>query len=164
MCDLGCGPGHIGDYLNARGVSVHGIDISPRMIAEARRLHPGLTLSVCDMLELPFGDATYDGAVAFYSLIHLKGEELARALAEIARILRPRGMLLVAVHAGRRIEHLDELWGVGVDLDFMFFEADPLTTALGEAGLTVERAVVRPHYPGVEAPTTRLYLVARKNA
>jgi rubredoxin len=37
LLELGCGPGHIGAYLAARGVPAEGIDLSPAMLAEARR-------------------------------------------------------------------------------------------------------------------------------
>ena len=41
-CDLGCGPGHVAAYLHDRGLDVFGIDLSPAMVDEARRLNPGL--------------------------------------------------------------------------------------------------------------------------
>ena len=41
-CDLGCGPGHVGRYLHDRGVEICGLDLSPGMLEQARRLHPGL--------------------------------------------------------------------------------------------------------------------------
>src|SRR5439155_15857605 len=41
VCDVGCGPGHVGRYLAARGVEVFGLDLSPRMVELARRLNPG---------------------------------------------------------------------------------------------------------------------------
>ena len=42
VCDVGCGPGHVGRYLAARGVEVFGLDLSPRMVELARRLNPGI--------------------------------------------------------------------------------------------------------------------------
>jgi len=36
VCDLGCGPGHVGRYLAERGVEVIGVDLSPGMVALAR--------------------------------------------------------------------------------------------------------------------------------
>ena len=40
ICDLGCGSGHIASYLSRRGAKVCGIDLSPEMVKQARRLIP----------------------------------------------------------------------------------------------------------------------------
>jgi 2-polyprenyl-3-methyl-5-hydroxy-6-metoxy-1,4-benzoquinol methylase len=42
VVDAGCGPGRIMDHLASLGVSVRGIDLSPRMVGVARERHPGL--------------------------------------------------------------------------------------------------------------------------
>src|SRR5438067_10089431 len=42
VADIGCGPGHVTAYLASLGLSAFGIDLSPRMIANARRIHPDL--------------------------------------------------------------------------------------------------------------------------
>ncbi len=42
ICDMGCGPGHVAQYLHERGVHVLGIDVSPRMVEQARQLNPGI--------------------------------------------------------------------------------------------------------------------------
>ncbi len=42
VLDVGCGPGMVTAHLAGLGVDVCGVDLSPRMIAHARRLHPGL--------------------------------------------------------------------------------------------------------------------------
>src|SRR6516164_9860929 len=42
VCDLGCGPGHVARYLHDQGVDICGIDLSPAMLEQARRLHPGI--------------------------------------------------------------------------------------------------------------------------
>jgi 2-polyprenyl-3-methyl-5-hydroxy-6-metoxy-1,4-benzoquinol methylase len=42
VCDIGCGPGRVARYLHDIGANVFGVDISPRMLDEARRLNPGI--------------------------------------------------------------------------------------------------------------------------
>src|SRR5436305_944289 len=78
--DLGCGPGHSARYLREQGVEVLGIDLSPEMVREARRLNPGIELRVGDMRALDLPDASLAGVVSFYSLIHLEDPEIAPAL------------------------------------------------------------------------------------
>jgi ubiquinone/menaquinone biosynthesis C-methylase UbiE len=96
VCDLGCGPGHVARYLYDRRVPVQGIDLSPAMIAYAQQLHPGIDFTHGNMLALDVGDAVWGGMVAFYSLIHIPRADLNTVLRELKRVLRPRGVLLLA--------------------------------------------------------------------
>src|SRR5436309_14505290 len=42
VCDMGCGPGQVARFLRDAGVQVFGVDLSPEMLAQARRLNPDL--------------------------------------------------------------------------------------------------------------------------
>ena len=160
--DLGCGPGHVARYLRDQGAEVCGVDLSPGMVAEARRLNPGLPLLTGDLLALPVPDGAWGGAAAFYSLIHLTRGELPQAVREMRRVLRPGGLALVAFHRGAETIHLDEWWGEAVSVDFHFFQTEEMTDALASGGFTVERVWEREPYPGVEHPSQRTYILARK--
>src|SRR4030095_9457319 len=52
VCDLGCGPGQVSRYLQALGVDVFGLDLSPRMVEVASRLNPDLIFRRGDLLAL----------------------------------------------------------------------------------------------------------------
>jgi SAM-dependent methyltransferase len=160
VCDVGCGPGHIAAYLHARGADVCGIDISPGMIAEARALNPAIEFRVGDFTALDAGDGTWAAIVAFYSLIHLEKRELVRALRELHRVVRPRGLLVLSFHVGNEVRHFDALWERPVNLDFRFFEVDEMREYLDEAGFEIESVVARDAYPGVEVETRRCYITA----
>jgi len=79
VCDVGCGPGHVGRYLTERSVNVFGLDLSPEMVALARRLNPSMRFEQGDLRALGLPDASLAGIVAFYSLIHLERAEIASA-------------------------------------------------------------------------------------
>ncbi|WP_433272844.1 methyltransferase domain-containing protein [Actinosynnema sp. CS-041913] len=49
VADVGCGSGRVTAHLAGLGLSVFGIDLSPRMVAAARRAYPGLRFSVGSM-------------------------------------------------------------------------------------------------------------------
>lgn len=49
VADLGCGPGEVTAYLHARGLPVFGVDLSPEMVALARREHPKVRYEVGSM-------------------------------------------------------------------------------------------------------------------
>ncbi len=161
VCDLGCGPGQIARYLRDRGVEVHGIDLSPGMVAEAQRLNPDIPFSRGDMLALDSKDGAWAGIAAFYAIVHLLPEQIPQAFAEMKRVLRPGGLLLLAFHVGEEIIHRDELWGQEVDLDFRFFLPEDIEAALRSAGFEIDKVHIREPYPEVEHPSRRAYILAR---
>lgn len=163
ICDLGCGPGQVARYLHDRGVAASGIDLSPAMLAEARRRHPGIDFQQGDILDLSgVPDGAFGGVAAFYSLIHIGREQVLDALRAIARVLRPDGVLVVAFHVGERTVHLDEWWGRAVSLDFDFFTPDKMLGSLYAASFTGCEVFERGPYAGVEAATERAYIFARR--
>jgi uncharacterized protein YceH (UPF0502 family)/SAM-dependent methyltransferase len=165
VADAGCGSGHIGARLAAAGRDVTGFDLSPGMVAEARRRFPGLSFEVGD-LRAPPAPSSGDGwslVVAWYSLVHLAGSELPGALAALAGALRRRGTLALAVHLGAELVHRDEWFDHAVDVDFTLHDQAELLQAVRDAGLEdVEWYVRSPRGP--EAETVRCYVVARKPA
>jgi SAM-dependent methyltransferase len=162
VCDLGCGPGHVARYLHERGVPVIGIDLSPAMLEQARHLNPGIEFRRGNMLSLDPEDAAWGGIAAFYSIIHVPRTEIAVALEEMKRVLRPGGPLLLAFHVGDETVHLDEWWGQPVSLDFRFFRPEEMADFLRRAVFEVEEIVEREPYPDVEHQSRRAYILARK--
>jgi ubiquinone/menaquinone biosynthesis C-methylase UbiE len=161
VCDLGCGPGHIARYLHERGVPVVGVDLSPEMIAQARRLNPEITFIEGNMLALEAPDRAWAGIAAFYSIIHIPRADVVRALREMKRVLQPGGVLLLAFHIGDETIHKDEWWGQQVCIDFFFFQTREMLASLNAAGLAVVQVIERDPYPGVEHQSRRAYIFAR---
>jgi SAM-dependent methyltransferase len=161
-CDLGCGPGHVARYLHEQGVQVMGLDLSAEMVELARRLNPGIEFRQGNMVSLDIDDGTSGGIVAFYSIIHVPRAEIAVALAEMSRVLRPGGLLLLAFHVGDETVHLDEWWGQRVSVDFLFFHPGEISDTLRAAGFDIEEIVEREPYPNVEHQSRRAYIFARK--
>ncbi|MEV0779954.1 class I SAM-dependent methyltransferase [Streptomyces sp. NPDC050433] len=102
VLDCSCGIGTQAIGLALRGHRVTGTDISPRAAAraarEAARRSLSLRTAAADMRRLPFPDGRFDTVVcADNSLPHLLTEQDAHAaLAEMRRVLRPAGQLLVS--------------------------------------------------------------------
>jgi ubiquinone/menaquinone biosynthesis C-methylase UbiE len=160
VADLGCGPGHVTAWLAARGVPSVGIDLSPGMVALARREHPGAEFREGDLLRLPAADGEFGAVVALYSVVHLTPGELRAAFAEMRRVLRPSGRVLVAFHIGTETRRVTEWWGHEVDVDFHFHDAGTVAGALTDAGFDVEARLERAPYPQ-ENQTQRCYVLAR---
>jgi SAM-dependent methyltransferase len=164
ICDLGCGPGQIARYLHRQDVKTLGVDLSPKMVAEAQRLNPQIHFHQGDMLSLPDADNSWGGIAAFYCIIHIPREHIVDALHEMRRLLKPGGVLLVTFHIGEAVKHLDEWWEKPVNLDFAFYLPDEMETWLQEAGFDVVQTLLREPNPQVEVATRRAYLFARKPA
>ena len=163
IADLGCGPGHVAGWLASHGARAVGIDLSAGMIAVGRREYSRVEFRPGDLLALPAADGEFGAAVALYSIIHLQPGELHRAFAEIHRVLRPGGLVLVAFHIGTEVRHLAEWWGREVDVDFRFFEPPHVADVMDRAGLRVEARLERSSYEQ-EVQTRRAYLMARRPA
>jgi SAM-dependent methyltransferase len=163
ICDLGCGPGQIAGYLHSRGVDVCGVDLSPEMVKQARRLNPAITFQQGDMLALTeVPNDHYGGIAAFYSIIHIPRPSVVDALRELKRVLRPEGTLLLTFHIGQETVHRDEFLGKEVSLDFYFFETEDMKDSLKAAGFELEEVIERDPYTEVEHPSRRAYIFAKK--
>jgi SAM-dependent methyltransferase len=160
--DLGCGPGQTTAFLDGCGVSVRGLDLSAELLREAGQRHPGLKFELGDMLALPRADASLAGVIAFYAIVHLSPAGLRRALAEMYRVLRPGGRLLLAFHVGEGSIHVEEFLGRSVALDFVLFTPQGVAGELARAGFVAVEVIERDPYPEVEYPSRRAYLFARK--
>jgi ubiquinone/menaquinone biosynthesis C-methylase UbiE len=94
--DAGCGTGFQSALLEARGWTVHGVDVSVRLLAAAQKRLDRPRLAVAMVEALPYGDASFDGAVCCGSTLSFVGDP-ARALVELGRVLRPGAPLLLDV-------------------------------------------------------------------
>jgi uncharacterized protein len=164
VADAGCGPGHVAFHLAAAGADVTGFDLTPAMVAEARRRFPELTFAVGDLTDLP-PPASGDGwavVIAWYSLVHLAGSEVAPAVALLARVLRPGGWLAVGLHTGPEVRHIEEWFGHDVDLSFTFHDPDTVVAAFAGAGLTEIEWYRRGPYSAGAETTDRIYVLGRR--
>lgn len=106
VLEVGCGPGWFAARVQRElRAEVVAIDTSERMVELARA--EGIDARVADVQALPFSDGEFDCVAANWMLYHVP--DLDRGLAEIARVLRPRGRLVAITNAG---DHLAEVWGL----------------------------------------------------
>ncbi len=163
ILDAGCGSGPLFAALRDRGAIVTGFDSSTGMLEQARRrLGDGADLLVADLgRPLPFPDGAFDDVIAALVLHYL--EDWGPALAELRRVLRTGGRLIVAVdhpfaitlmhrEAGRKADYFatsnwTEEWTMGGQAVPMSFWNRPLhamTDAFTAAGFRIS-VISEPH-------------------
>ena len=147
LLDLGCGSGWLAAECARAGARVCAADVAWQGVAAARRRYAALTrVTVADGYHLPLGTAVVDAAVLSEVLEHLAQPE--RALAEVARVLRPGGRLLVCVPYRERILwhlciHCNQLTPANAHL--RSYDAGDLRQCLETAGLRPGPAVFLHH-------------------
>jgi ubiquinone/menaquinone biosynthesis C-methylase UbiE len=100
VLDVGCGPGRDVEHLMINGYQVIGVDYSDGMIKEAKRRVPKGDFRKMDMRNLRFEKNTFDGIWACGSVIHIPKSEVKNVLKGFNRILKPHGILYIAVKKG----------------------------------------------------------------
>jgi len=160
--DFGCGPGQTAAYLKSLGIKISGLDLSEKMIGQARIIHPDIGFRKGNILDLEFEDNSIAGIVAFYAIVHFSEEQVKQAFNEIFRVLQPAGLLLLTFHVGDEKIHVNEFLGKEVNLDFIFFKTDFICHCLEESGFEKIEAIERDPYPDVEYQSRRAYVFAKK--
>lgn len=100
ILDVGCGVGRVSHRLDERGFDVTGIDVSERMVEEARLAFPHIDFHVANTRDTSFDSNTFDYVVvSWFGLDYVlpKAERL-EALQEIHRVLSPSEVLVFSSH------------------------------------------------------------------
>ncbi|WP_144119233.1 class I SAM-dependent methyltransferase [Catellatospora sichuanensis] len=159
--DVGSGTGRLAPYLAARGLTPHGVDLSPEMVRIARRDHPDFAFDVADLRELPFEDASLSGVVCWFSLIFLAPADRAPAFGELARVVKPGGHLVTTFKPGDgTLRRGGRRAGLGVEYDGYWMSAQEMEDRVTAAGFAT---VFRGSQPSSDQEaSTQDFLLARR--
>lgn len=94
VLEVGCGTGLLLERIARFARSAKGIDLSDGMLEKARAR--GLDVTRGSATDLPFADASFDVACSFKVLPHVR--DIHRALAEMTRVVRPGGSLVIELY------------------------------------------------------------------
>ncbi|MET8196202.1 class I SAM-dependent DNA methyltransferase [Micromonospora sp. NPDC005686] len=162
VLEVGCGTGRVTAHLHRLGLDIDGVDLSPGMVAVARRTYPDLRFEVGSLTELTAPDESLAGLVSWYSVIHLPPELLPEVFAGFHRVLAPGGHLLLAVKAGDRRDRRERAYGHQVGYDVYWLSPQRLAAQLTAAGLTVTATTVREPVEGERQ--AQAFLLAQRPA
>lgn len=161
VLDVGCGPGTVTAYLAERGIEVSGVDLSPRMIEHARRLHPHCTFTVGPATDFDPLPASLGGVLGWWSLFNLPRHILPTVLASYAVALRPGGLLMIATHAGDDdVERTEAYNGVPVKWTTYQWQPEQLIAVVQQAGL---RPVADLRLPADQTSGPAIVVVAQQD-
>ncbi len=92
--DVGCGEGRFCRILQQMGIDVTGLDFAPSLLEHAVRMDPSGDYRLGSAEEMPFESESFDLVVSYMSLVSVANPD--RAIAEMSRVLRRSGTLLIA--------------------------------------------------------------------
>jgi SAM-dependent methyltransferase len=136
VVDLGCGPGDPATRLLSERHVVLGVDLSAAQLALARRLAPRAGLVRADITAFALVPGSVDAVVSFYATGHLAPAAHSPLYAEIARWLRPGGLLLTSAPLGAG-EGVEQDW-LGQPMYFGGIGVDATLDAIESAGFVIE--------------------------
>ncbi|MEM9189970.1 MAG: methyltransferase domain-containing protein [Myxococcota bacterium] len=140
VLEVGCGTGLILERLRPLAGELQGIDLSPGMLEKARAR--GFDVTEGNVTALPFDDATFDVVCSFKVLAHVP--DIGKALAEIARVTKPGGHMVLEFYNPWSLRFLAKRLGRPGSISERRTEADVYTR--WDSPLVIRRILP----PGVE--------------
>jgi ubiquinone/menaquinone biosynthesis C-methylase UbiE len=156
LLDIGCGTGRYSIQLaETYGLQVTGVDVSEKMLNQAREKHPSGVWLLKPIEEARFSDGSFDFILMSYVIHHLR--DYPRTLSDCHRYLRPGGVLFIVTdsHEQFRSSYLDRLMPRIMEIDLNRFpDIDTLCGKLTMMGFKVDVTELQEEY-GVLHPRCR---------
>jgi SAM-dependent methyltransferase len=164
VLECGCGPGGVLRAIAATGSRTTGVDLNPRLLGAARAGAAGATWAQADVEALPFADGAFDVVLCVGVLSYLR--EDARAIAELARVVRPGGAVVIALPnrllAGKLLDPF--YWLVWLPARAARAAAGALGRAGGDGGRFHPGSIRRYGWRALDREYRRAGLVERETA
>ena len=130
ILDLGSGPGRDSIYFKGKGFEPVAVDITPEMVRRCQ--DKGLEAYVMDAENLDFEDGSFGGVWAYTSLLHLEKEKFPKALDEVSRVLKPKGIFFIGMREGEGEGIRKSVNYPGEEIYISFYQDGELKCLLGK--------------------------------
>ncbi|NMO02143.1 methyltransferase domain-containing protein [Gordonia sp. TBRC 11910] len=159
IADVGCGTGVVTGMLCDAENDAFGVDLSPELIALARRRRADIDFRIGSMLALDLPDESLGGVLAWYSTIHMPDADLPAVCSEFHRVLKPNGVVLLGFQVGDEPFVVDEAFGSRMHLVFRRRQPDDIVRLLADTGFVEYSTTVR---APIGERTPQAFVIARK--
>lgn len=164
ILDVGCGVGVDANHMASKGFGLIGIDMSKEMINIAKQNFPDIDFRVMDMRKLPFEPNSFDGIFVAYSLIHVPKKETPQILEKLNTILRPHGIIYIAIQEGDSKEiFITEPLKPDEKMFINVFSSDEIKELVKKAGFSIVREYRRRAKSKEELDFIKLFVIAVKD-
>ncbi|MFT5103124.1 MAG: 2-polyprenyl-3-methyl-5-hydroxy-6-metoxy-1,4-benzoquinol methylase [Candidatus Latescibacterota bacterium] len=165
LLEIGCGPGNVTRYLLQKrpGLKIHGIDISPNMIALAKQNNTEASFEVMDCRAIDSLEQRFDAIMCGFCIPYINKEDAIQLIQHAASLIEANGIFYLS--------NMEETYGKSglkgspnhdLEVFIYFHEAEYLMEALSENGFELMHEI-RQDYPEQDGSnTTDLFLIARK--
>jgi len=134
--DVGCGPGITSGVLASRFSAGAGVDISDKMVQEARRKVPSCDFKAFDGAAIPAADGTYDLVFAINVFHHVPPPMRPALMTDMARVTKAGGLVAIFEHNGRHPLTMRVVNSCAFDEDAILLPPRETKGHLEAAGLT----------------------------
>jgi len=137
VLDVGCGMGRDVAYFMEEGLDVIGIDLSEKMIEEAKKRVKKGKFKIMDFRKVDFKDKTFDGIWSMAGFVHIAKDEMPKLLKEMNRVLKEEGIIYIAIKEGQGEKEVKAPKYKGEPRVFVLYQQLELEEFLKEAGFEV---------------------------
>lgn len=138
VLDAGCGLGAPVLARVSESRTAFGADFSAEQLQLAAENAPDASLVQSDITTLPFGPATFDAVIAYWSVIHIPMDDHQTVMNECARVLRPDGRILLCEGTNEWVGENPDWLDSGAKMEWNIAGADTTRDQLLNAGFTIE--------------------------
>lgn len=159
ILDAGCGPGRDTRYFVERDFEVTGVDLSPKMLAIAKRTVPAARFQRMNLTQLDLPPLSFDGIWCCAAFQHIAKTQASVVLEEYRRVLKPLGVLFISVPVGTGESYTIFDHDDSKKRFFAFYQPTEISDLLIEHGFSLLRV------EEVKPPSTLygwVHVVARK--
>ena len=134
VLDLCCGAGYETGRIQAQGFDALGLDFSGESLKIAREHNPDIPFFQADMLDDYSHIGMVDGILLSAGLVHIETKDLSLAFAQMAKVVRPDGLVLASIREGHgKLDEwsLRQIDGEEYDRNFIAHTLDELLEGAG---------------------------------